>query len=217
MNAEACGLIVLGHTKFGENSVVVHTLSEKFGRRGFLVRTGKKAPMSLFLPMNIIEAEVRENPKSTLWYAGGFSLRHPLSGIRGNISKNTIAMFLAEVLFRAVREGAADEGLFHFCERSVLTLDTLDSDYANYHLMFLLELAGVMGFAPTFDSIAPFAGDYLKPIRTLMESPFPEALAMPLSGSARSGICSSLLRYLEYYSETPLNVRSLDVLREVFA
>ena len=37
-------LIVLHTTKFGENSVVLHTLSREYGRRGFLVRgIGKKA------------------------------------------------------------------------------------------------------------------------------------------------------------------------------
>ena len=30
-------LIVLNHTKFGENSIVLHTLSAEYGRHGFLV------------------------------------------------------------------------------------------------------------------------------------------------------------------------------------
>ena len=49
--------IVLGHTKFGESSVVVHTLSEEYGRRGFLAHVGKKAGMALLLPMNILEMD----------------------------------------------------------------------------------------------------------------------------------------------------------------
>ena len=49
-------LIVLHTTKFGENSVVVHTLSRDYGRRSFLVRGAGKRMMSLFLPLNVLEA-----------------------------------------------------------------------------------------------------------------------------------------------------------------
>ncbi|MBQ2919233.1 MAG: recombination protein O N-terminal domain-containing protein, partial [Bacteroidales bacterium] len=51
-------LIVLHTTKFGENSLVVHTLSREYGRRSFLVKgAGKKSMMSLFLPLNMLEAD----------------------------------------------------------------------------------------------------------------------------------------------------------------
>ena len=49
------GLIVLHTTKFGENSIVLHTLSKEYGRRGFLVRgVGKKSMTSLFLPLTVL-------------------------------------------------------------------------------------------------------------------------------------------------------------------
>ena len=76
-------LVVLATTKVGENAVVVHTLSREYGRRGFMVRPGKKQGMALFLPLNILEADVVENPKSTLWslrnilLAQGRPVRHP--------------------------------------------------------------------------------------------------------------------------------------------
>ena len=35
-------LIVLNYTKFGENSIALHTLSREYGRRSFMVRIGKK-------------------------------------------------------------------------------------------------------------------------------------------------------------------------------
>ena len=69
--------IVLGYTKFGENSVVVHTLSEPYGRRGFLVHVGKKAGMALLLPLNILEMDIVPNPKSTLWSARNLTAKDP--------------------------------------------------------------------------------------------------------------------------------------------
>ena len=56
---EAIEFIVLATTKVGEGALVVHTLSKEYGRRGFIVRPGKKASAALFLPLNILEAEVR--------------------------------------------------------------------------------------------------------------------------------------------------------------
>ena len=57
-------LIVLHTTKFGENSIVVHTLSREYGRRSFLLRgVGKKSGMSLFLPLTLLEGDVTESSK----------------------------------------------------------------------------------------------------------------------------------------------------------
>ena len=114
--------IVLGYTKFGESSVVVHTLSEEYGRRGFLVHVGKKAGMALLLPMNILEMDVTPNPKSTLWRAQNLTAKDPLNGIRNNLYKNTMSLFLSEVLLRTVKDGQAEEGLYPWCVRRVLTL-----------------------------------------------------------------------------------------------
>ena len=106
-------LIVLNHTKFGENSIVVHTLSRAYGRRGFLIRVGKKGAMSLFLPLNILEAEVHENPKANLWSATALTALDPLSGIRSNLYKNTMTLFMSEVLYRTVKDGEGDEADFY--------------------------------------------------------------------------------------------------------
>ena len=113
--------IVLGYTKFGENSVVVHTLSEAYGRRGFLVRVGRKAGMALLLPLNILEMDIVPNPKSTLWSARNLTAKDPLNGIRNNLYKNTMSLFLSEVLLRAVKDGQAEDGLYPWCVRSILT------------------------------------------------------------------------------------------------
>lgn len=268
-------LIVLGHTKFGDNSIVLHTLGRVYGRRSFLVRIGKRAGMAMFLPLSIVEADITENPKSTLWSARNFSSRYGLAGIRGNIYKNAMSMFMAEVLFRTLKEGSCEEGLYDWCCGQILTLDALESDFSNFHLLFLLGLASALGFRPRFEDLIPFVGggagaqgasedlivgsgagaqgasasassspavapllgdipstapavstarshtslansSRLIQIRQLVTLPFGEAMLLPLTGQARSGICEDILRYLSFHSETPINIRSLPVLRELF-
>ena len=210
-------LIVLNHTKFGENSVVLHTLSRAYGRRSFLVRTGSKAGMALFLPLNLLEAVISENPRATLWHARSLTVRHPLAGIRGNLLKNTITLFMSEVLYRSIKDGFYEEGLFDWCRSCILTLDSLEKDFSNYHLRFLLEYAQALGFAPSLEALMPFAGDSLPQIKALLESSFSETLLLPLNGEQRNRIADALLKYIGYHSESTLNIQSLKVLREIFA
>lgn len=210
-------LIVLHYTPTGENTLVLHTLSREWGRRGFLVRTGKGAPMALFLPLNILEAEVTENPRSPLARATHIVPAAALNGIRNNLYKNTMTLFLSEVLYRTVKDGACEEGLFEWCERSIRTLDVLQSDWSNFHLRFLVEFAGALGFRPGAGDIAPFADGNLAQLRALVESGFEETMLLPLSGELRNNLCDCLLRYIEHHSESALRIRSLAVLRELFA
>ena len=125
-------LIVLHTTKFGENSLVVHTLSKEYGRRSFLVRgVGKKSAMALFLPLTLLEGDVVETSKSTLYTIKGLVSRHPLMGIRNSIAKNTMTMFMSEVLFRVMKEGVYEQGMYEWCERSILMLDAIQTDFSN--------------------------------------------------------------------------------------
>ena len=212
----ATRLIVLNATKSGETALVLHTLSPAYGRRSFLTNVGRKASMSLFLPLNILDAEVHENPRSDLWRAGNIRSACPLSGIRGNIYKNTMTLFMSEVLYRTVRDGVSEDGLFEWCERSILTLDAMEGEFANYHLRFLLEFASALGFTPDIESLSPFAGPHLARLQTLLELGLAEFMLVPMSGAERNGIAESLLRYIGYHTESSLNVRSLPVLRELY-
>ena len=216
MTGDSTELIVLGTTKVGESAVVVHTLSREYGRRGFLVRSGKKAGMALFLPMNVLEAEVVENPKSELWAIRNIGLKEGLTSVRGNLYKNTMTLFFAEVLFRTLREGMAEDGLYEWCIGSLLALNAMESDFSNFPVRWLMELAGAMGFRPSFDDIAPFAKENLKEMKLLLNADFSESMLIPLNGVIRNALCEELLQYLSYHTEYPVQVKSLSVLRELY-
>mgnify|MGYP003439865577 FL=1 len=213
-NAE---LIVLHTTKFGENSLVVHTLSREYGRRSFLVKgAGKKSMMSLFLPLNMLEADIIETNKSTLFTARNLIARHPLLGIRSNIFKNSMTMFMSEVLYRVVKDGASEQGLFEWCERNILMLDAIQTDFSNFHIRFLLELAVALGFSPEAQDLMPFVGDHYPVVEKFMSLPFAESMLIPLNGQVRNEIAEEILRYIEFHTESAVNVNSLKVLRELF-
>lgn len=209
--------IVLATTKVKEGALVVHTLSRDYGRRGFIVRPGKKAAAALFLPLNILEADVVENPRSDLWSLKGIHALDSLAGIRGNIHKNTMTLFLSEVLFRTIREGAVEDGLYEWCVGSILALNALEADFSNYHVRFLLEFAGAIGFRPTFQDIAPFVQEHAIEMRQMLQGSFSESMLVPLTGPVRNSLCESVLKYLEYHTDQPIRIKSLAVLRELYA
>ena len=210
-------LIVLHTTKFGENSLVVHTLSREYGRRSFLVKgAGKKSIMSLFLPLNMLEADIIETNKSTLFTARNLIARHPLLGIRSNMFKNSMTMFMSEVLYRVVKDGASEQGLFEWCERNILMLDAIQTDFSNFHIRFLLELAVALGFSPEAQDLMPFVGDHYPVVEKFMSLPFAESMLIPLNGQVRNEIAEEILRYIEFHTESAVNVNSLKVLRELF-
>ena len=211
-------LIVLHTTKFGENSIVVHTLSKEYGRRGFLVRgAGKKATMSLFLPLTLLEADIVETTKSTLYTAKNLTARHPLLGIRNSVYKNSMTMFMSEVLYRVIKEGAAEQGLYEWCERNILLLDAVQQDFSNFHLRFLLELTVALGFSPESRDLQPFVGDHYTTVERFMQTSFAESMLIPLNGSVRNEIAEEILRYIEFHTESSVNINSLKVLRDLYA
>ena len=209
-------LIVLHTTKFGENSIVVHTLSRDYGRRSFLVRGAGKKVMSLLLPLNILEAEITESTKSTLYTARNLTSRHPLLGIRNNIYKNTMTMFLSEVIYRTIKEGAQEHDLFEWCRGQILLLSAMESDFSNFHIRFLLELSVALGFSPETSDLMPFVEENYTIVSQFMTASFAESMLIPLSGPVRNKICEDVLRYIEYHSESTLTINSLKVLRELF-
>ena len=213
----ATELIVLHTTKVGENSIVVHALSKEYGRRGFLVRGAGKRLMSLLLPLNILEAEVTESAKSTLLSARNLTARHSLLGIRNNIFKNSMTMFMSEVLYRVVKDGSLEEGLYEWCEHSILLLDAIQEDFSNFHLRFLLELTVALGFSPEARDLQPFVGDHYPIVDRFMRGSFAETMLFPMNGQLRNEIAEEVLRYIEYHTESSVNVNSLRVLRDLFA
>lgn len=216
MTALTTEFIVLATTKVGDNALVVHTLSREWGRRGFLVRSAKKTGTTLFLPLNILEADVVENSKSELWTLRNTTLKDALPGIRGHLQKNTMTLFLSDVLLRTLRDGANEDGLFDWCVGSILTLNALEADFANFPVRFLMELAGALGFRPTFDDIAPFAQEHLTQMKQLLNASFTESMLLPLSGVTRNALCESLLLYLSFHTDSNIQVKSLSVLRELY-
>ena len=131
--------------------------------------------------------------------------------------KNSMTMFISEVLYRTIKEGDAEYGLYDWCRKNILMLDAIESDFSNFHIRFLLELAVTLGFSPQTRDLVPFVGNHFQTIEQFMRLSFAESMLIPLNGQTRNEIAEEILRYIEYHTESSVNVNSLKVLRELFA
>ena len=138
------------------------------------------------------------------------------AGIRNSIYKNSITLFLSEVLYRVVKDGTMEQGLFEWCEKNILLLDAMESDFSNFHIRFLLELTVVLGFSPSSEDFLPFSGAHQELMERLLRSSFSESMLIPMSGELRNALAEEILRYIEYHIESSVNINSLKVLRELF-
>ena len=120
------------------------------------------------------------------------------------------------MLYRTVRDGAVESGLYEWCRSSIRLLDSMESSYANFHLRWLLEFAAVLGFTPDAEALRPFAGELSGQIESLLDCSWAEAMLVPLNGELRNRMAKRLISYISYHCCCEINIRSLDVLHEIF-
>jgi len=127
-----------------------------------------------------------------------------------------MTLFLSEVLYRTIREDGSDERLFDWCKSQILALDGMEGSCANFHLRFLMEYTGMLGFMPSFGNLAPFLRENAPKAKEILEGSLEEALRVEMDGASRGALAQDIISYLEFHTESKINIKSLSVLRELF-
>jgi DNA repair protein RecO (recombination protein O) len=144
--------IVLQSTDYSESSLVVKVYTEESGMASFIV-SGVRArqprfPVSLFQPFSLVEMVASGKPGTSMLRITDIRLSPPLTGIAGNMLKSSVALFLAEVVYRSVKEETPNQTLFGFLHNSIQVLDIGETDCSKFHLYFLARLTRLLGFSP---------------------------------------------------------------------
>ena len=155
-----------------------------------------------------------------------------------NFVKTSIALFVAETLYKSVKEEEQNPALFSFIENSLQLLDLKQEGVANFHLLFLLSLTRHLGFYPqlnsaggnryfdlkdgTFRAAPPPHPLFLEEqdsalIAELMNFSFENMQDLQLNGQTRSRLVDHLLHYYELHLPSMQQVRSHEVLETVLS
>lgn len=146
--------IVLRGVKYGETSLIVAILTELYGIQSYIVNgvrtTGKKgAKAQFFQPGAILEMVVYHNEQKNLQRIKEYKWAYLYQDIWGNVLKNSVALYMVELLHKCLKQPDANADLYNFCEDALLQLDTADKTItANFALFFSLHLCHFLGFRP---------------------------------------------------------------------
>ena len=143
--------IVLRTVKYGETSVIAGIFTEMFGIQSYIVngvRTqGKTSKAHFFQPSSILDMQVYHNELKNLQRIKELKWSYLYRNILSDVTKNTVALYMVELLQKCLKQPEANSDLFHFCEDAFLGLDIAEDEVtSNFPLYFALQLAHFFGF-----------------------------------------------------------------------
>lgn len=165
--------IILRTIKYGETSIITTVYTALFGIQTYIVKGVRQstkhasAKAIYFQPAAMLDMVVYHNEFKNLnfirEYQWGYLYQHVLS----DVIKNTVAMYIVEMLHHSLKQPEANPELFYMVEDTLKQLDNGPAALiANLPLYFCLHLAGELGFR--------IHGDYndLTPVLDLQEGQF---------------------------------------------
>lgn len=234
-------LIVLRITAYGESSLVVKAFSRTKGVLSFITSVSRKSKSglkkSLFQVLNILEVVYYEKSKGDLKRIKEAKLNHHYLNLPIDPIKSCTTLFLAEVLQHLLHESDVHPELYDYIKHSLMYLDEREESIANFHLVFLMNLTDLLGFAPAshenvkekmfFDLLegsyvkkeVPHSyylkGEALKNWNQLQNVSLKNSHLLSLTGKSRATLLQNLLDYIRLHVSDFGELKSLKILREI--
>lgn len=232
--------IILHTVKYGDTSLILTVYTEKFGRQAFLinaVRNSKsKIKAGILQPLFIVDLEVYEKKTREVQRIREAKVAYPYISIPFDIIKTTQAIFLSEVLFRVLQEEESNQSLFHFLEGTLLFFDLMEKEKSLFYIWFLVHLTGYLGIVPDIQSVQEGWLDMQKgilvssePLHTqfmdrnttmklkqMLQIQLQDLEGFSLTREERQILVKNILEYYHLHFNNMVNLKSLEILREVF-
>lgn len=234
--------IVLHSLKYGDASMIVEMFTESNGRLSFAVRIPKtskaRVKKQYFQPLTVLDIEFDYRQKAELQRLRDVRIAMPFVSLPFSPVKLTVALFIAEFLYRVTRGEQQNVLLYQYVENSVAWFDACDKGFANFHLVFMMRLARFLGFYPnlddyregcffdlrsaTFTGVAPLHPDILMPqeserINQLMRMNYDTMHLFRMSHVDRNRITDIILLYYRLHVPQMPELQSLRVVRDLFS
>lgn len=231
--------IVFQSIRFKDTQFIVRIYTQELGLKSFLIRSGKSAKtniLPMIQPLNMVEIEANFKENQKLITPKSIRLATSYASIPFDPVKSAVALFLDEILYKTIADDYQNEQLFTFLEFALLSFDQLEIT-RNFHLWFLIELTKYYGFYPQindpgdgyFDlmqgesaAVMPKHRFYLEGFWKekwlfFIDKKLMEANEIPLGGAERKYLLELSVQYIQLHLENAREIKSLDVLHEVFS
>ena len=234
--------IVLSTLKYGDSSLIARCYCKELGLKSFMLKSilsSKKGQLkkSLFQPLNIITliTQVKNENKDGLHFIKEARIYFPLIEIPSDIKKNTVALFLSEVMGRVItEEGAPNQILFHFLEKNIVFLEQKGFSPL-FHLKFMTDLSHHLGFYPNQSNLKEnyfdlesgcfcssssskyvIGGDLVITLKKILGTNFEDLNHLKIPNSLRIKVLNVLVDYFNLHLHGIGKIKSLDILHEIF-
>lgn len=151
--------IVLRTLKYNDSLMIADLYTSQRGRMSFLVPVShskrSRVRSVLFQPLSMLSFTATVKTGSALSRIGEAQPYSMYSSINNDVIKSSIALYIAELLSYALREDGRDDALFTFLDRSFTLFDNLEHGYADFHLVFMVQLLRFLGIYPNLENYAP--------------------------------------------------------------
>ena len=230
--------LVLHTLRYSDSSVIAKIYTRTAGLQSFMVRgvgsRKKNRKAALLQPLSMVEVTSRVKP-GQMQTARDLRLHKAYTKLHMDVTKCSVALFLAEVLYRSLREEVKNESLYDFLEHACELLDS-EENVGNFHLWFLLRLSQFLGFQPhpgdeeeiscfdfregVFRNMPPLHGDFVEnptaqAIRDILGMNFVGIKGFAMSSEQRREVLDALLLYYRTHLPGMKEVKAHHVLQTV--
>jgi DNA repair protein RecO (recombination protein O) len=145
--------IILRTVKYGETSVITTAYTELFGVQSYLVKgvrqqSKKSSGKAIyFQPAAMLDMIVYHNEFKNLNYIKEYQWGYLYEHVLFDVVKNTVAMYIVEMMQRCLKQPEANPDMFHLVEDTLKQLDKGSNTLTgNLPLYFTLHLFSELGF-----------------------------------------------------------------------
>lgn len=232
--------IVLQSIRYGDTSLIVKVFTRNLGLRSYMVKgafnRNSKSRAALFQNLHLINYVEASRPnKGSLGYLKDVQLSTVYQSIPFVMNKSAILMYVSELLSKTIIEQEQNEVMFDFIVRSLLWLDLVEQNYANFPLFFTLELTRHLGFYPKANHETGYCFDMMEgsfahdlPVHPyyfdnenaqllaqMLNVSIDEACRMPLRVSQRRDLLDGLIMFMRLHAPVMNDFHSHEVLKTV--
>lgn len=234
---------IIFHTvPYSDSRLIAKIYTENFGIQSYILTVSRskkgKIKNSLLQPLTQVEIVADYREKNSLQSVREISCPAPYHHLHSDIIKTSIGLFIAEVLYKAIKEEESNPQLYSFISGSLHILDLQQEGVSNFHLCFLLQLTKYLGFYPHPNTSGDKAcfdlrnGIFLpsfpahplfmdaseaRLLEQLLQLNYGNMHLLPLSGELRRVMVKHLLRYYELHLNSMQDVKSHHVLETVLS
>ena len=190
-------------------------------------------------PLTLLELESYHQQNKNLQRIKELKCFPPLRNLHFDIIKSAVGIFMAEVMYKAIREeDHIDEPLFEFLFHTIQILDLEQDNISNFPVYFMLQLSRYLGFFPkgifstetngfdtkegSFDLYHernPFQVEPVlsKKISQLQQSDFEKLKTISLTNVQRSALLDCIIEYYREHIHGFGELKSHKILSEVLS